>query len=107
MDFLSVTTYSKLDKPRKMMSRLFALLSLEKWHTDRTGFGLSLFRVGKAIGMGARFLFVVALLMATVGSIVDPSILFAVSFGAGPVLLCLGLAEAVARYLMRMGGAQQ
>lgn len=90
-----------------MTNRLSAFLSLEKWRTERTGGPLALFRLGKAIGIGARFLFVLALFIAVVAAVAEPNTLFVLSFGAGPVLLFLGLAEAVARYLMRMGGAEQ
>ena len=66
-----------------------------------------LFRVGKAIGIAARLLFVFGLFAAVAVSVAEPNTLFVLSFGAGPVLLFLGLAEAVARYLMRIGGAEQ
>lgn len=89
-----------------MSNPLSTFVFLRNWSTTRSGSFRWLFLTGKIIGTITRSLLILVLILAIGACVIDAGNAYFVVVTAAPALLLLWLAEVLARYLMRRGGAR-
>lgn len=87
------------------MNALARYLLLKDWSNTSGDLGSRVFLVGKAIGITGRVVGVLFVVAAVVGSLVSPTVLFFVGYGASLAAMVALLIEVCARLLMIAGNA--